>query len=116
MKSNTVIIILLDGNFNTLQYIEGTTMYILSAFSNPAHFCSEPKTTTYRQAAPKTASPAKTYLEEILQAGFTIKLLSEQSKISSSTLYRLRAGKIQKPTNKTFRQLLSIYCRLIILK
>ncbi|MDF2866629.1 MAG: hypothetical protein K0S11_99 [Gammaproteobacteria bacterium] len=91
-------------------------MYILSAHPNYIQFCSEPRHFDYQREAYHVVSPAKTYLDELLQAGFTIKLLAKQCKISQSTLYRLVAGKTQKPTHKTFRSLLSAYCRLVVLQ
>lgn len=91
-------------------------MYILSHQLSPILFCSAPDNLNYQPKNRRVASSAKTYLDEMLQAGFPLKLLAEQSKISCSTLYRLTKGKIKNPTYKTFKRLVKTYCRLIVLK
>jgi AraC-like DNA-binding protein len=91
-------------------------MYILPTYASTMQFCSEPQAFDYQLKSYQTVSAAKTYLAEMLAAGYSIKLLAVQSTISPSTLYRLAAGKIQKPTNSTFRRLLSIYCKLVVLQ
>ncbi len=91
-------------------------MYILSHHPSPILFCSTPGNFNDQPETRRVTSPAENYLDEMLQAGFSLKLLAKQSKISSSTLYRLTKGKIKNPTYKTFKRLLKTYCRLIVLK
>lgn len=91
-------------------------MYIVSAYTSSARFSFEPRSYDNQRGANFPVSFAKSYIDEMLQAGISIKTLAEQTGICPSTLYRLTAGKTQKPTNKTFRLLLSTYCRLILLK